>query len=118
MTKTNEQRQSASESYTARIQRARNLAIEHCADFFATSGVEYSCLKDVHDTVAPELRRIAGFDEYEPYNVNTPRTFRRIGDLVHARWQASTKGCPGHVARYDNPKVCRLCGTHVDEMRD
>lgn len=29
-----------------------------------------------------------------------------------------TLDCPGHVASDDDPKVCRHCGTHVDEYRD
>lgn len=26
------------------------------------------------------------------------------------------ESCPGHVAS-DDPKVCRLCGTHIDSLR-
>lgn len=25
--------------------------------------------------------------------------------------------CSGHIARDDNPKVCRHCGVHIDELR-
>lgn len=25
--------------------------------------------------------------------------------------------CPGHVASLANPKVCAICGTHIDEYR-
>lgn len=31
-------------------------------------------------------------------------------------YQFREDDCPGHVAS-DDPKVCRLCGTHIDSLR-
>lgn len=30
--------------------------------------------------------------------------------------QFMEQDCPGHVAS-DDPKICRLCGTHIDSLR-
>ncbi len=41
-------------------------------------------------------------------------------DLVadHVEFDAFTENdCPGHVASDDDPKVCRFCGCHVDDLR-
>lgn len=75
------------ESYSARLAAARQKAINYCADFFEASGVEYTCLKVVMDTVAATLASLANLDEFRPYNVNTTRTLQRIADEVHKRWR-------------------------------
>lgn len=31
--------------------------------------------------------------------------------------QGMAHECPGHVAHYLNPKICRYCATHIDEYR-
>jgi hypothetical protein len=34
-----------------------------------------------------------------------------------AGFQFTEEQCPGHVASKKDPKVCGLCGTHIDSMR-
>jgi hypothetical protein len=80
-------RNNGAESYSARMGEARRQATIHCADFFERSGVEYTCLKVVHDTVKPELERIHAARLFGPYNLDTPNMLRRIGDEVHNRWK-------------------------------
>jgi hypothetical protein len=90
MPRTGSQRRENAESYAARVGAARRKAITHCADFFERSGVEYDCLNTVHNTVRPELERIAQLEEFRPYNVASPNNLRRVGAEVHARWKART----------------------------
>jgi hypothetical protein len=43
---------------------------------------------------------------------------RRDGQQTAEQMQQQReRDCPGHVASDDDPKVCRHCGTHVDEER-
>lgn len=36
---------------------------------------------------------------------------------VEAVYAFTEEACPGHVASDDDPKVCKLCGTHIDSLR-
>lgn len=50
-------------------------------------------------------------------NHNRTLQFVEVNDLGRLT-NLQAKDCPGHVASDDDPKVCRHCGTHVDELRD
>lgn len=77
----------------------------------------------------------------KPFNLNEHKWARLAGKLVElanqsdaqyftrtpaarpalwedlASYEYDEQDCPGHVARWDNGKVCGLCGVHVDSLR-
>jgi hypothetical protein len=73
------------------------------------------------DEPAPIVRRAGGWfvarDSWSgPWNCHGAAELARDGryDEAHALERGH---CPGHVASDGDPKLCRYCGTHVDEER-
>lgn len=46
--------------------------------------------------------------------------YRRMANTLRTASGAECwrqENCPGHVASEDDPKICGICGTHVDSLR-
>lgn len=48
---------------------------------------------------------------------STSSAVRYFGVNARVIYPFNEEACPGHVASFDDPKVCKNCGTHVDSMR-
>jgi hypothetical protein len=80
-------KRNGSESYAARVGKARREVVAKAADFFEASGVEYKNGAIVMETVRDELARLAALPEYAPYNVASRNQEKRVWDEVHRRWK-------------------------------
>lgn len=80
----------------------------------------------IHDVIGEKIG-LAQFCAEDGAFFTTARVLRELADEVEAHakncqafltgYRFAEEDCPGHVASRADPKVCRHCGVHVDELR-